>query len=131
MKPFNNKRGRVNDIYVYQTEDRVYLQFYGFDTDVAKKMGPKGDLSTSLDSFFLNKQIINSKEMVMYKEKFFEFYDPELQKYKRDPLSKEVIEAFMEASFELKKDFKLLSEDLKKMNMPEDELKELLKLSKE
>ncbi|UYZ83946.1 hypothetical protein MTZ49_15350 [Entomomonas sp. E2T0] len=127
MARFNGSKGRINHLYVYEKDNSIYIEYYGFDTDIPKKIGVKSHMTIPLKDFFEENKISDPNDQLVYKEKLFEFYEPSIQKYKRDPLSKEVKAAFMEARFELKKDFKLLPEDIKKMNLPENELKELLK----
>lgn len=124
-----NKQGHINHIYVFKKDDGVYLKYYGLKSDIQKKIDPTSDITISLEDFFKENKILTQDEQTLYKEKFFEYYDPNIQKYNLQPLDKDTVKYFKELSLEDKKKYGLPFNYLKQMDLPEDELNVLLKLS--
>ncbi len=126
-----NKQGHINHIYVFKKDDGIYLKYYGLESDIQKKVGPTSETTITLEEYFKMNGILDEQDQRIYKNRFFDFFDPDTQVYYLQPLDKETIEYFKGLSLEEKKKYGLPTDYLKQMDLSEGELKELLKLSKE
>lgn len=116
---------RINTIYVVKDDNGIRIEYYPVVSD--NRQGRKvSEPVVGVDDFFA-KNNIDKADQLTYKEKFYNFFDPDKQQYKKDPLDKAFLQKIEQESLEQKMFYDLEEADIQKMNIPETEKQALIK----
>ena len=118
----------INHIYVSNENDGIYVAYSGYNRK--NRQPPQSLPVIELEEYFQKYKIVNKDEQEMLRKQSFGFYDPALQEGRLLPLGKGIAEYYRKLSLEDKKAYNMPVEYILQMNLPEDELKELLEHAK-
>lgn len=129
-RPLNGNMGRINEIHIRKKDKGIFLQHFATTAYLEKKEGFKSNIGMSIDNFFKQYPTLSNEAKLDYQDRFYQFYDPNGQQFRRDSITPETIDFFKKLPLEQKKTYGIFSQDLEKMDLPENELKEILEYNK-
>jgi hypothetical protein len=118
----------INHLYISNEHDGIYIMYSGYNGNYPPP--PKYGPGIEFEDYLQKYNIVNKDEQEVLRKQFFEFYDPALQEARRLPLGEDKLEYYRKLSLEDKKAYNMPVEYILQMNLPEDELKELLEHAK-
>lgn len=116
---------RINTIYVVKDDTGIRIEYYPVVSDnrQGRKVSPP---VMGLDDFFAQHNIEKADQQ-RYKEKFYNFFAPDQQEYKKDPLDKAFLQKIEQEPLDQKMFYDLDEVDIQKMNIPDTEKQILIK----
>lgn len=126
FRPLNGTRDRINELHVIVKDNQIFLKYFGTTFDKEKYQGFETNKGITLEQFFEQHPEMSDDKKEVYKTKFFNYFPDDKQEFKRDPISKETIDYFISKPLDQKKTYGVFPDDLNKMSLPSNELKEIL-----
>ncbi|MTH48745.1 hypothetical protein [Intestinirhabdus alba] len=120
--PRGMRKGRdTHTLYVHRKDGGVYFEYYSRKADIDKKDAlSSSHVTMSQNEFFKKYKILTAAEREKYKERLFGFFDCREQDYRV------YMDYLKGLPLEVKKRMKIPEKYLREMDLPDDELKELL-----
>lgn len=116
---------RINTIYVVKDNEGIHLEYYPVVSDNRQGRRVSKPIMSLQDYFEENN--IDKNDQALYAEKFFNYFDPEKQEYKKNPLDRVFLQKIEQEPIDQKIFYDLDVADIKKMNISDEEKEILIK----
>ncbi|UYZ83126.1 hypothetical protein MTZ49_11005 [Entomomonas sp. E2T0] len=127
FKPLNGSMSdRINDLHILVKDNQIYLKHFATTRYKNENSGFETNKGITLEEFFEQHPEISDDEKETYKARFFNNFPADKQEFKRDSITKETVDYFKSKPLNQKKTYGIFPDDLKKMGLPPEELKEIL-----